>query len=84
MTLKRARNDDVTRRAGSCWGFTGRILHATEGAGRSPSAARGAKTLIGSPNQIEAITANFEKREPRVGRGGRAEGDLARDWVHHA
>ena len=23
--------------------------------------------LIGSPNQVEAITANFEKREPRFG-----------------
>ena len=84
MTLKRARIGDVTRRACSCWGFTGRIFRATEIAGRSPSAVRGARTLIGSPNQVEAITANFEKREPRVGGGGRAEGDLARDWVHHA
>jgi hypothetical protein len=23
--------------------------------------------LIGSPNQVEAITANFEKREPKFG-----------------
>jgi hypothetical protein len=26
-----------------------------------------AKILIGSPNQVEAITANFEKREPKFG-----------------
>ena len=41
MTLKRARNDDVTCRARSCWGFTGRIFRATEGAGRSLYAIRG-------------------------------------------
>jgi len=36
-------------------------------AGRSQHAVRGAKKLIGSSNWLEAITAKFEKREPRFG-----------------
>jgi enoyl-CoA hydratase/carnithine racemase len=108
LMLSRLVRDDVMKDLV----FTGRILHATEGAtlglvtrladdpvevamhmareiaGRSPHAVRGAKKLInhlsndrakehfalereiifkliGSPNQVEAITANFEKREPK-------------------
>ena len=56
---------------------------AREIAGRSPYAVRGVWMLIGSPNQMEAITANFEMREPRVGGGGLAEGNLARDPARH-
>ena len=110
LMLSRLVRDDVMKDLV----FTGRILHATEGAtlglvtrladdpvevalhmareiaGRSPHAVRGAKKLInhlsndrakehfalereiifkliGSPNQVEAITANFEKREPKFG-----------------
>jgi hypothetical protein len=28
---------------------------------------RGAKNVSGSPNQVKAISANFEKREPEFG-----------------
>ena len=40
-------------------------------AGRSQRAVRGAKKLIGSPTHLEAITANFEKSEPKFGMWGR-------------
>jgi hypothetical protein len=39
--------------------------------------------LIGSPNQVEAITANFEKREPKFGDEGRKVSLFANSSARH-
>jgi enoyl-CoA hydratase/carnithine racemase len=76
LMLSRLVRDDVMKDLV----FTGRNPHAVRGAKKLINHLSNDRakehfalkreiifTLIGSPNQVEAITANFEKREPKFG-----------------